>query len=201
MMSVRWIKKASGSVNPQSLNLLARLGHVESASESGCPSALLRSAKHHSAPAEIIRIVAQEAGRAGVDAKLMVAIIETESDFNPQAVSIRNAQGLMQLMPETAARFRVADTFDPRQNIRGGTAYLRWLLDRFNGDLKEALAAYNAGENAVVTHGGVPAFPETSEYVADGIRLYLSSNSSTTELVSEHEIKNAGPDRLLSLAF
>jgi hypothetical protein len=180
-LAVRWFKKAAESGIPQAVNLLHMLADVEPASETGCPLVSLRSARRHNAPPEISRIVAQESARARVDANLVMAIIAAESDFNPQAVSVRNAQGLMQLMPETAARFSVTDTFDPRQNIRGGAAYLRWLLDRFAGDLKLALAAYNAGENAVTMGGGVPNFPETVRYVAEVTEIYLSSSRPAAE--------------------
>ena len=180
-LAVRWFKRAAESGISQAVNLLHMLVDVKPASETGCPSMSLRSARRHNAPPEISRIVAQESAMARVDANLVMAIIEAESDFNPRAVSIRNAQGLMQLMPETAARFGVRDTFDPRQNIRGGAAYLRWLLDRFAGDLKLALAAYNAGENAVTMGGGVPNFPETVRYVAEVSEIYLSSSGSAAE--------------------
>jgi len=96
---------------------------------------------------------------------LVLAVIQVESNFNPQAVSPKQAQGLMQLIPATAKRFDVSDPYDPHQNLRGGMAYLRWLLDRFKGDLKLALAGYNAGEGAVERHGGVPPYAETREYV------------------------------------
>jgi soluble lytic murein transglycosylase-like protein len=102
----------------------------------------------------------------GLDPVLVRSIILAESDYDPHAVSWRNARGLMQLMPETAARFGVADPFDPTQNLRGGMSYLRWLYQRFAGNLTLILAAYNAGENAVSQYGGVPPFPETQDYVA-----------------------------------
>ncbi len=102
---------------------------------------------------------------------LALAIIRAESNFNPAAVSNRNAQGLMQLIPETAARFGVAKPFDPVQNIRGGMAYLRWLLAYFRGDVTLVLAAYNAGEGAVNKYRGVPPFAETRSYVQQ-IRAY-----------------------------
>jgi soluble lytic murein transglycosylase-like protein len=101
----------------------------------------------------------------GLDPILVRSIILAESDYDPRAVSWRNAQGLMQLMPETAARFGVSNTFDPLQNLRGGMSYLRWLYQRFGGNLTLILAAYNAGENAVTQYGGVPPFPETQDYV------------------------------------
>jgi soluble lytic murein transglycosylase-like protein len=100
-----------------------------------------------------------------VTADLIKAVIQVESEFDPQAVSSKGAQGLMQLMPFTARRFGVADAFEPRQNIFGGVQYLRFLLDLFRGDVDLALAAYNAGENAVLRHGGVPPYKETRGYV------------------------------------
>jgi soluble lytic murein transglycosylase-like protein len=101
----------------------------------------------------------------GVDPALIRAVMHAESWFEPEAVSHAGAQGLMQLMPGTAQRFGVANVFDPLENITGGAAYLAWLLREFEGDLTRAIAAYNAGENAVRRHGGIPPFPETQEYV------------------------------------
>ena len=110
-------------------------------------------------------LIRQAAARAGVDPTLVAAMVRHESAFDPAAVSRAGAQGLMQLMPATARRFGVDDPFDPGQNLRGGTTYLRWLLDRFGGDVRLAVAAYHAGEGAVARHGGIPPYPETREYV------------------------------------
>jgi soluble lytic murein transglycosylase-like protein len=96
---------------------------------------------------------------------LIAAMVKVESNFNSRAVSRRGAQGLLQLMPETARLLGVSDPFDPWQNLEGGSRYLRSLLDRFRGDLVLALAAYNAGEKAVERHGGLPPFAETRQYV------------------------------------
>jgi soluble lytic murein transglycosylase len=103
---------------------------------------------------------------------LIKAVIQVESEFDPLAVSSKGAQGLMQLMPATARRFSVRDAFDPRQNVFGGVQYLRFLLDLFHGDVDLALAAYNAGENAVLRHGGIPPYRETRNYVQK-IRSHL----------------------------
>ena len=172
-VAVRWFKKAAERGVPQAVNLLQMLGGVAPSAQTGCTSGPVA---HRSVPPpEISETVRRVATASGVDPNLVMAIIEVESEFNPRAVSVRNAQGLMQLMPGTAQQFHVANTFDPLQNIRGGVAYLRWLLDRFSGDLKLVLAAYNAGENSVVLHRGAPPFRETSEYVARVTRLYLSA--------------------------
>lgn len=109
--------------------------------------------------------IAAAAREFGVEEAVVRAIIHAESAFNPLAVSRAGAQGLMQLMPATAKRFGVNDSFDVQQNIRGGVRYLAWLLKRFNGDLTLASAGYNAGEGAVDRHGGVPPYSETRNYV------------------------------------
>ncbi|MFV3370727.1 lytic transglycosylase domain-containing protein [Pseudomonas sp. NY15435] len=102
----------------------------------------------------------------GVDRALVRAVIHAESAFRPDAISLAGAQGLMQLMPETAERFSVNDPFDARQNIRGGVRYLAWLLKRFNGNQTLALAGYNAGEMTVDKYNGVPPYEETQTYVS-----------------------------------
>lgn len=111
----------------------------------------------------------------GIDPRLAVSIARAESNFNPLAVSAKNAQGLMQLIPATAKRFGVRNPLDPQQNIEGGLAYLRWLLLRFNNDVAKTSAAYNAGEGAVDRHQGVPPFPETQAYVVRILDFYLAT--------------------------
>ena len=102
-----------------------------------------------------------------------------ESNYDPFAVSPANARGLMQLIPSTAERMMVQDVFDPRQNIFGGVRYLRILANMFNGDLELTVAAYNAGENAVIRHGGIPPFPETQMYVREVVRYYRLYRAGT----------------------
>jgi len=108
----------------------------------------------------------------GVDPVLVRAVIQIESDFDPQCVSNRGARGLMQLMPETARRYGVRSIFDPEENIRGGIRYLGDLLAMFHNDLPRALAAYNAGEGAVLKYAGIPPYSETMTYVKRALTVY-----------------------------
>ena len=115
---------------------------------------------------EYAELIASAALRHDLDPALLTAIAQVESAFDPYAVSEKNACGLLQLLPETAERFGVEDLFDPEQNIEGGARYLRWLITRYDGHTELALAAYNAGENAVDRHQGIPPYDETRTYVA-----------------------------------
>ncbi len=112
-----------------------------------------------------VETIRRAARRHGVDPALLTAMMEVESGFDPRAVSHKGAEGLLQLMPATARRFGVADSFDPDQNVDGGARYLDWLLERFAGDEQLALAGYNAGEAAVERYQGIPPYPETQQYV------------------------------------
>jgi len=121
---------------------------------------------------KVVGLVQQLAPEYGVSPRLALAVIRTESNFNPSALSNKNAQGLMQLIPDTAARFNVKQPFDPEQNLRGGLAYLRWLLAYFEGDVSLVAAAYNAGEGAVNRYRGVPPYAETQGYVKRIIGIF-----------------------------
>ena len=128
-------------------------------------------------------IIEKAATSASVEPNLLRAVIVVESGFNSHAISKRGAVGLMQLMPATAARFGVANAFDPRQNVHGGARYLKFLIDRFGQNLGLALAAYNAGEDAVERNGGqIPPFSETMAYVPRVLKIYriLSAQTRTT---------------------
>lgn len=108
----------------------------------------------------------------GVDPRLVDAVVQVESAYDPMAVSKRGALGLMQLMPDTVRRLAVADPFDPEQNVRGGVHEVARLIDRFSGNLPLALAAYNAGEGAVARHRGIPPFTETRDYITRVMSIY-----------------------------
>ena len=134
-------------------------------------------AGHHisSGNPAIDALVQEAAAQNGLDPCLILSLMRAESSFNRSAVSVKGASGLMQLMPETATRFGVKNIFDPRENVMGGTKYLRWLLDRFNGDVRLALAGYNAGEGAVEFYGyRIPPFLETQNYVRTIYTRYSS---------------------------
>ncbi|MBN2372613.1 lytic transglycosylase domain-containing protein [bacterium] len=118
------------------------------------------------------RIIMRVSRIFDMDPALIKAIIKAESDFNPNAISVAGARGLMQLMPQTACIMDVKDPFDPEDNITGGTRYLKYLLNRFDNDLEISLAAYNAGETAVIKNGGIPEYKETMGYVQKVLKYY-----------------------------
>lgn len=125
--------------------------------------------------------IKQAAALYQIPEELVRAVIRVESGFDPRAVSRTNARGLMQLMPATAERMMVTDTFDPRQNIFGGVRYLRVLANLFNGDIELTLAGYNAGENAVIQHGGIPPYAETRDYVVKVLEHYRQYRDSAVK--------------------
>jgi soluble lytic murein transglycosylase-like protein len=123
---------------------------------------------------QIASVVDKLAPKFSISRRLALAIIAVESNFAWNARSHKGAAGLMQLMPETADRFNVASVYDVSDNVRGGLAYLRWLLAYYQGDVRLAVAAYNAGEKAVDKYGGIPPYPETQSYVRRVLSLYGS---------------------------
>jgi len=139
---------------------------------------------------DIQGLVNEAARDFDVNPLLVNSVIQVESNYNPFAVSPKGAQGLMQLMPSTAQRFGVTDTFDPRQNIEAGVRYLKLLQDTFQDD-RLAIAAYNAGEKAVAKYKDVPPYPETVSYVAKVGKKYGQAKRAALDKQTKHEAKNA----------
>lgn len=137
-------------------------------------------AKQHDRRTKYDAIIEKYAEKFRVDPVFVRAVIQVESNFNPNCVSHKGARGLMQLMPGTAKRFGVKDVHDPDQNIRGGVRYLAALLAMFGDDLPRTLAAYNAGEGAVQRYGGIPPYEETTTYVKRAMTVYYGKPYGTS---------------------
>lgn len=172
--AVGWFKRAAKAGDVYAARMLVRYVGVEAREDPGCQpepppatvAGIANPSRHKSANRQLVEDwVGQIAPNYSVDPDLVLAVIEAESGFNSTALSNKNAQGLMQLIPATAQRFGVKDIWNPLENIRGGTAYLRWLLRHFSGNVEWALAAYNAGERTVEQYQGVPPYRETQNYV------------------------------------
>lgn len=131
------------------------------------------------------KLIENIARSEGLDPDLLRAVVEAESDFNPDAISRKGAVGLMQLMPETARRMGVSDPFHPSENLEGGARYLRTLINKYEGLLPLALSAYNAGENAVDRHRGIPPYPETQAYVQKVLTSYGRASKERQALRSQ----------------
>ena len=141
---------------------------------------------------EVEALVKALAPEFGIDPQLVMALISVESNFNAKAVSPKNAQGLMQLIPETAERFGVQRVFNPADNIKGGLAYLRWLMAFFEGEVRLVLAAYNAGERAVERYKGIPPYEETRNYVQRITGMYKkATHPYRAEVVAPSPILSA----------
>jgi soluble lytic murein transglycosylase-like protein len=140
--------------------------------------------------ASVNELVANIARRHDIEPSLVDSVIRVESNYNPNAVSPKGAMGLMQLIPSTARRFGVNNTFHPEQNIEGGVRYLKYLMQLYNGDERLALAAYNAGEAAVAKYKGIPPYPETQNYVFQvGKKLGQSREAEKKVKTSKPETK------------
>jgi soluble lytic murein transglycosylase-like protein len=144
---------------------------------------------------KIADAVRKLAPRYGIEPRHALSVIAVESNFERLARSVKNAQGLMQLIPETAARFNVKNPFDTLDNIRGGLAYLRWLLAYYRGEVALAAAAYNAGERTVDRYGGVPPYPETQAYVRRVLDLFRRPRHPYDASIAEPSTVAAGPVR------
>ena len=166
---------------------------------------LMAPAKPAGMDADVRGLVAEAAKNFDVNPLLVDSVIQVESNYNPFAVSPKGAQGLMQLMPSTAQRFGVTDSFDPKQNIEAGVRYLKFLQDTFQDD-RLAIAAYNAGEKAVARYKDVPPYPETVSYVAKVGKKYgqakrAAVSSNETASVTKREAENAEEPKATSQAI
>ncbi|HEY7521800.1 MAG TPA: transglycosylase SLT domain-containing protein [Methylomirabilota bacterium] len=164
------LKAADGTVHFTNAPTDPQYRRMEGSVTTGSEAGWLRLPKGDTRP--YLNEILEASSRYGVPDQLVTAVIRAESGFNPRAVSRKGAQGLMQLMPATASNLGVRNSFDPRENIQGGVRHLRGLIDRFPGNLPLAIAAYNAGEKAVLTYGGIPPYPETQDYVGKVLRYY-----------------------------
>jgi TPR repeat protein len=176
-LALYWFKQAAASGDAHAQQMMARFDHVAIVEDVSCqPEKVLPDLKlvaDDNPNRKVIESwVQQIAPHYGIDPNLVMAVIKAESAFKMNAMSNKNAQGLMQLIPATAERFGVKDTWDPIQNIKGGTAYLHWLLRHFQGKVDLVLAAYNAGEGAVERYHGIPPFQETQHYVKQILSWY-----------------------------
>jgi soluble lytic murein transglycosylase-like protein len=139
------------------------------------------------------KLIVDAAKRFDVDAALVSAVIKAESDFNPREISNKGARGLMQLMPATAERFGVLNSFDAKANINGGVRYLRWLLDTFEGNADLAVAAYNAGEGNIAKYNGVPPFRETINYINRIAKHIRAATQTAVAVVSSGSAESSEP--------
>lgn len=183
-LAAAWFRQAAAKGDPQAQQMLKAIGKVAVKTAScRAPAAQLQSVAYRpSTPRpldldtperrQIVAWVNELAPQYQLDPALVLAVITAESNFRADAQSTASAMGLMQLIQATADRFGVQNVWDPQQNLRGGMAYLRWLLAFFQGDVQLALAGYNAGENAVERYRGIPPYPETQAYVARITQAY-----------------------------
>ncbi len=138
-------------------------------------------AENNTNKAEIDNLIEKYSNKNGLDKDFVKALVKQESGFNPNATSKCGAMGLMQLMPATAQGLGVSNAYDVEQNIAGGTKYLKSMIDRFDGNEKLALAAYNAGPNAVNKYGGIPPYQETQNYVKNVLKIYENYKTTDTK--------------------
>lgn len=169
-----WLRKAASLGNEQAERLVGTVSATVKAPDR-CEPPNLRWGIIRKPPAEIRAMVQKMAPTYGLDPDLVLAVIAVESGYRVDVVSNKNAQGLMQLIPETAERFGVSDPFNAEQNLRGGMKYLRWLLAYFDGNVAYALAGYNAGEGAVLQYKGIPPYRETKDYVTKIRSIYAQT--------------------------
>lgn len=195
-LATYWFKKSAETGDIYAKRMLVKFRGVAAGKDESCqPDPLVEAVVE---PANQVKLVDnpkrdkvitwvnQIAPHYGIDPQLVMAVIQAESAFNAQALSNKNAQGLMQLIPATAERFGVKDSWNPVQNIKGGTAYLHWLMRHFAGNVEHVLAAYNAGEGAVERYQGIPPYQETQNYVK---RILSNYQKKSHPIPPEHPEK------------
>ncbi len=165
------VKMPKITYDEEALKRSAKQSKTQAGSRAGAASGSGLDIKNTAMSSEIGSIIVENSRRHEIDPLLVSAIMAVESDFNPKVVSDKGAIGLMQLMPETASELGV-NPYNLNQNVEGGTRYIKQMLEKFSGDLKLALAAYNAGPNAVIRHGGIPPYAETQNYVLKVLKNY-----------------------------
>ena len=158
--------------------------------QSAAPTAPSSAAQN---PTRLDEVVANASSRHQIDPDFINSVIHAESGFNPRAVSPKGAQGLMQLMPQTASKLGVVNAFDPAANVEGGTAYLRELLEKYNYDMIKALAAYNAGPQRVAQYHGVPPYRETQAYVARIVREFNRKKLEEQKVAAAERARRTTP--------
>jgi hypothetical protein len=180
----------------------AEIDHFEAAASEKISTKLQPASSNIKQPSDLNELVNSASGMYKLDPDLVNSVIRAESGFNVRAVSPKGAQGLMQLMPQTASQLGVQNAFDPQANVEGGTRYLRELLERYDFDLVKALAAYNAGPQRVEQYGGVPPYNETHAYVARIVRDFnrkkLAQKNATTAAPIHASAKKANSPTSLS---
>lgn len=189
-LASHWFKQAAEHGDNHAQQMLARFGDAAATDDPACqppaPEPEVKLVAESNPNRQLVESWVNEiAPIYSIDPQLIMAVIQAESAFNPTALSGKNAQGLMQLIPETAERFGVKDSWNPIQNIKGGTAYLHWLLRHFEGKVDLVLAAYNAGEGAVERYQGIPPYQETRNYV----KQILASYQKPTHPVPPQELQ------------
>lgn len=172
-LAMGWFQRGAKLGDTHAKNMIKRFPKVSPKTDKACFLPKSGVATNRSQTEAWVRVIAP---KFEIDPELVLAVIHAESNFNAKALSSKNAQGLMQLIPATAKRFGVVDSWNPVANIIGGTAYLHWLMRHFSGDVKLVLAGYNAGERAVEKYKGIPPYRETKHYVKRIIRRYKKTS-------------------------
>jgi len=190
-LAVRWFKSAAKSGDKYAQQMLSRLDTHLQSKRILCkvlPTPYWQTAKCTTACRRVVTMVNDIAPAYNIEPRLVLALIQQESNFKVKALSPKGAMGLMQLMPETAQRYAVKNAWDAQQNIHGGIRYLAWLLKEFHGNVALVLAGYNAGNQAVIRYNGIPPYPETQNYVKRIMKVYGKSHHPYEKLISMNSL-------------